>query len=118
MKVVFNYRMKSMPTANCYVSLLGNKTDDGRVQFDEIRMYSYTSLVFRVHVLNSGAMVCENYCPVNYSRTTARQVNRFTTELFGNSKYYAFKETAILELPIERAVDMFSSYLTNGKRIY
>lgn len=118
MNVCLNYRMKSMPNANCYVSLLGNETADGRVQFDEIRLYSYTTLVFRVHVLPTGAMVCENYCPVNCSSTTARQVNRFTTELFGESKYYAFKETPVLELPAEWAVDMFNSYLSNGKRKY
>lgn len=118
MKVIFNYCMKSMPTANCYVSLIGYETSDGRVQFDEIRLYSYSSLVFRVHVQPSGAMVCENYCPVDCSRTTARQVNRFTHELFGENKYFEFKETPVLALPAERAVDMFNSYIANGKRKY
>ena len=118
MKVTFNYHMKSMPAANCHVSLLGDDIGDGRVQFDEIRFYSYKSLVFRVRVDETGAMICENYCPVDYSRATARQVNRFTTELFGGNQYYTFKAVPIVEIPAEWAVDMFNSYLSNGKRKY
>lgn len=30
MKVTFNYHMKSMPAANCYVSLIGNDIGDER----------------------------------------------------------------------------------------
>lgn len=81
-----SYRLRSMPSAQCHVEFY----TDG-CYLKEVRLVSYTTTVLSVKYHGTDADVEVMY-PVNCSHTTARHVNRFTTELFGTNEYYALKK--------------------------
>ena len=117
----YNYHMISMPSANCHVEFI---VDDFSC-LKNIRLWSYKTLILDVAVglptdgYACNVMVCY---PVDCSHTTARHVNRFTTELFGENKYFDFKgvETGTVVKHADmmlNAVEMFEHYVNVGKAI-
>nr|DAG19275.1 MAG TPA: hypothetical protein [Bacteriophage sp.] len=117
----YNYHMISMPSAKCHVEFVV----DNFSCLKNIRLWSYTTLILDVAVglPNDGhacnVMVCY---PVDCSHTTARHVNRFTTELFGENKYFDFKgvETHTVikyDDMLLKAVEMHERYVYSGKSI-
>lgn len=81
---VGHYRLLSMPHAQCRVYI--KRFDDGSVSV-ELISYDTRVLIANYHP-DSGA---ELFCSGTYSRTTSRHINRFTRELFGDSKYFECK---------------------------
>lgn len=117
----YNYHMISMPSAKCRVEFVVDNFSCLR----NIRLWSYTTLILDVAVglpddgYACNVMVCY---PVDCSRTTARHVNRFTTELFGENKYFDFKgvETGTVVKYADmllKAVEMHERYVYHGKAI-
>ena len=117
----YNYHMISMPSANCRVEFI---VDDFSC-LRNIRLWSFKTLILDVavglpddgHACN--VMVCY---PVNCSNRTARHVNRFTTELFGENKYFDFKrvetgKTVKYCNMLLKAVEMHERYVYHGKAI-
>lgn len=86
---ITNYRLRSMPHAQCHVEFY---TDD--IFIKEVRLVSYTTTILSVKYQDSNAVV-EVVHPVDCSRTTARHVNRFTMELFGSNKYFDLKKLGV-----------------------
>lgn len=80
-----SYKMRSMPAANCHVEFI---TDFGVLK--EVRLVSYSTTILSVKYHGTDADVEVMY-PVNCSHTTARHVNRFTTELLGTNEYHNLK---------------------------
>lgn len=78
------YRLLSMPRAQCRVYI--KRFDDESVSV-ELVSYETSVLLVNYHP-DSGAAL---YCSGTYSVTTARHINRFTRELFGDSKYHECK---------------------------
>ena len=78
------YRLRSMPYAQANV---GIEEIDG--EYTAVRLYSYKTLVAVIDVVRRPATL---YCTGIYSRTTARHINRFTTEFCGRNLYYECKE--------------------------
>lgn len=117
----YNYHMLSMPYANCRVEFI---VDDFSC-LRNIRLRSYSTLILdaAVGVLKNGQAVdVKVLCPVDCSRTTARHVNRFTTELFGKNMYFDFKtmdegESITVDDMLLNAVEMFEHYVNYGKVI-
>ena len=116
----YNYKMLSMPHANTYVEFI----TDNFGCLANIRLYSYSTLMLDLSLSRSSYNgVLEVKYPVNCSKTTARHVDRFTTELFGENKYHALKKLTVCdqidcEDILMKAVDMFERYAINGKRYY
>lgn len=81
-----SYRLRSMPSAQCHVDFYF----DG-CYLKEVRLVSYSTVILSVKYNGTDADVEVMY-PVDCSRTTARHVNRFTTELFGTNEYHALKK--------------------------
>lgn len=117
----YNYHMISMPYAKCRVEFI---VDDFSC-LRNIRLWSYTTLILDVAVglpddgYACNVMVCY---PVDCSHTTASHVNRFTTELFGENKYFDFKgvETGTVVKYSDmllKSVEMHERYVYNGKAI-
>lgn len=116
----YYYHMKSMPSARCHVEFIAD--DSGCLQ--NIRLFSYNTLILDVavglpqneHAVN--VLVCY---PVDCSFTTARHVNRFTTELFGENKYFELKRVkdgiVMYDDMLSKSVEMYERYVNNGKRL-
>ena len=90
------YRLLSMPYAQCRVYI--KRFENGGVSVEFI---SYeTSVLYVTYNPYVGAAL---YCSGLYSTTTSRHINRFTSELFGYSKYHecksAFFDSARLATP-------------------
>lgn len=83
------YALQSMPYAQCSVAIYYD-TETGDPL--EIRLYSYNTLVLQCEK-GIDSISIKVHCPVNYSSTTARHVNRFTKELFGENLYHTLKGT-------------------------
>ena len=116
-----NYHMISMPYAKCRVEFI---VDDFSC-LSNIRLWSYKTLILDVAVgLPDDGYACNVWVcyPVNCTRTTARHVNRFTTELFGENKYFDFKGvdtgTAVKYADmLLKAVEMHERYVYHSKAI-
>lgn len=85
-KAIFSkqYRLMSMPKAQCRVYL--KRLDDGSVSLELISCE--TSVLIANYTPGVGGVL---YCSGTYSVTTARHINRFTRELFGENIFYACK---------------------------
>lgn len=115
MKVYYrDYALESMPCANCRVRLAIN-SETGDVIF--VQLVSYATLILEAR-LNDCRLEALVYAPVNYSPTTARHVNRFTTEMFGRNLYHVLKGTDgyIDGSDHGRFASFVRNYLDNGKR--
>lgn len=111
-----SYRLNSMPYARCHVDFY----IDG-CYLKEVRLVSYSTTILSVKYNGTDADVEVMY-PVDCSRTTARHVNRFTTELFGTNEYYALKKlgegrTMRFDGMAVRISDLCQNYRYYGKRL-
>ena len=108
------YHLQSMPAAQCHVEL----------SFDDSGLFKSVSLVsYSTKILTLDYTVyirCTVNYPVDCSRTTARHVNRFTTEFFGCNLYHELKKLAPGS---SECYDAFYTcmaqvqwYVNNGKR--
>lgn len=77
-----SFRMHSMPYAQCHVNITHD--EDGA----EVELVSYNTSVCIIRENDNGITL---YCSGTYSATTARHINRFTTEFLGRSHYYECK---------------------------
>lgn len=143
MKNQFNeikrFRLDSMPNAQCHVSI--EYSEQG---INCIKLVSYETNVVEIVIINNeslrekykfaGVVYCSpgngsdsyNCSDWTYSPTTARHINRFTREFFGENMYYQVKHCTENYLPgtekcfvvysAERIVARAKWYLENGKR--
>ena len=114
-----SYHLISMPSAQCHVVFA--TTDSGAP--DSIYLFSYTTPILRVARMGDDAWELSVLYPVNCSKTTARHVNRFTSELFGRSLYHELKSyphfEPFSELLSDSDVNRFwNRYEAVGRRIY
>lgn len=116
----YNYRMISMPAANCHVEFI---VDDFSI-LRNVRLWSYNTLILDVTVGPDNADAID--IGINYyagcSATTSRHVNRFTTELTGSNLYFQCRDTAVgghiwIDGMMLNAVEMFEHYVNVGKAI-
>lgn len=113
----YTYHMISMPYANTHVEFIV----DSFSCLANIRLYSYSTLMLDLALNRStqnGVLEVCHY--VGCSVTTARHVNRFTAELFGENKYHELKKLEVgaqmdCEDILLKAVEMFERYSYNGK---
>ena len=114
----YNYRMISMPAANCHVEFIVDDSSSLR----NIRLWSYSTLIIDVIVgpdeTDAIDILIKHY--VACSRTTARHVNRFTLELTGSNLYYQCRDTDVgghirIDDMLLNAVEMFERYVYHGK---
>ena len=116
----YNYHMISMPAAQCHIEF---DVDDFSI-LRSIKLWSYSTMVLNVAVGsdNEDAIDIIVECAVDYRRTTARHVNRFTTELTGSNLYQQFKGIEVgghiwIDGMMLNAVEMFEHYVNAGKAI-
>ena len=113
----YNYKMLSTPYANAHVEFIS----DNYGCLANIRLYSYSTLMLDLSLNRSTYNgVLEVKHPVNCSKTTARHVASFTTELFRENKYHELKKLDVgyqidCEDILLRAVEMFERYVYNAK---
>lgn len=145
MKTQFNeikrFRLDSMPSAQCHVEI--EHSEQG---INRIKLISYETNVVEIVIINSeslrekykfaGVVYCSpgngswsyNCSDRTYSPTTARHINRFTNEFFGENMYHQVKRCAENYLPgtkncftisnTDRIVARAKWYLENGKGYY
>ena len=108
-----------MPYAQASVDI---EETDG--EYMAVYLYSYKTLVAVIDLVRRPATM---YCTGTYSRTTARHINRFTTEFCGRNLYYECKEAVNLtrgdsEARVNAQIDMrdvltaIEWYVERGKR--
>ena len=86
-----NYHQRSMPYAQVHVEFVHDNCN----ALASIRLVSYFTPILEIdRVEKDGEFVWVTNVVFNpaYSRTTARHVNRFTSELFGCNYYFECKE--------------------------
>ena len=113
----YTYHLKSMPYANCHVEFIL----DGYGVPHYVALVSYSTTILHLERHGNMFVTAVNY-PVNCSATTARHVNRFTTELYGRNMYHEFKNIAVEEeypelLDSRVVYDFWVDYYTHGKRL-
>lgn len=81
---VNRYKLRSMPSAMCHVTIA--RDDVGA----EITLRSYYTDVLNITVDSEHSCV-SLFATGTYSVTTARHINRFTTEFFGVNLYHQIK---------------------------
>lgn len=142
MKNQFNevnrYRLASMPSAQCHIeiTMVGER-------INSISLISYETFVVGVQILDRSKMpetnpyyalvVAQpgngsdsyNCCDWTYSPTTARHINRFSREFFGENKYHQIKHIAgkykliyIYQDEWQNIIARAKWYIENGKRYY
>lgn len=109
------YRLRSMPAARCHVEFI---SDGGCLK--EVRLVSYSTTILSVKYHGTDADVEVMY-PVDCSCTTARHVNRFTTELVGTNEYHALKKIGVgCTMRLEGCAfcisNLHTEYLNYGKK--
>ena len=116
----YSYRMLSMPHANAHVEFVV----DNFSCLTNIRLYSYSTMILDLELNRDsyGGVLTVCY-RVDCSATTARHVNRFTIELFGENKYHELKKLSMgskieCKDTLFRAVEMNERYVYNGKVYY
>ena len=78
------FRLESMQHAQCHVTIQRRSLKDV-----EARLISYSTVVLVAQGTPEGGV--RLMCSGTYSVTTARHINRFTTEFFGSNLYYECK---------------------------
>lgn len=115
---ITSYHLKSMPAAKCHVNFYYSESG----LLAKAELVSYTTVMLTAEYEGSDVKLTVNY-PVDCSKTTARHVNRFTTELNGTSLYYVLKKvpvggTCIVDGAAICLSDMAFKYADHGKRWY
>lgn len=118
-----NYRMRSMPSAQAHVEFVYNECDS----LVAIRLYSYRTCILETVRMEKGGIyhwVTNVVFNPAYSRTTARHVNRFTSELFGRNYYFECKDVWAKEVPLSEVLntntimDFCNEYQQYGKHFH
>ena len=115
--IITSYHLMSMPSASCHVNFYHN--NDVLVKAE---LVSYNTVMLTAEYNSSDIELTVNY-PVDCSVTTARHVNRFTTELTGTNLYHELKKVPVDDtfMVNDAAVclsDMAFKYQEHGKRWY
>ena len=124
MKNAYSYHLYTAPYSQCHVEFVTDNSANERDKLSLIRFYSYNTLELEIVQGMDGYWYPVVRANVAYSRTTGRQVNRFTTELYGESKYYQLKECEInhcrsdMVLPNDVIQRFYNDYRRGGKRFY
>ena len=119
-----NYKNNKMPKAKLgdLFVVENNKKEHDKLVL--IRLYSYDTLEIEIVQATDGYWYPVVRAYVAHSRTTGKQVNRFTTELYGESKYYQFKECEIdhcrsdMVLSDDVIQRFYNDYRSGGNRFY
>lgn len=126
------FRLSSMPSAMCYVRIkrFGEHCEEQSI---DAELWSYFTHVMTIsyHVDNQSFEVRASG---TYSRTTAKHINRFTTEFLGENLYHLVKSVCSKsddEFPLVLALDCTNNktaeqaffkalerYSNYGKRFY
>ena len=124
MKNTYSYHLCTSPYSQCHVEFVTENNANERDKLVLIRFYSYDTLEIEIVQGMDGYWYPVVRAYVAYSRTTGKQVNRFTTELYGESKYYQFKECEINHCRSDMVVSddviqrFYNDYRSGGKRFY
>ncbi len=122
MKNTYSYNLCSAPYSQCHVEFVTENNAKERDKLVLIRFYSYGTIEIDFAESTDGYWYPVVRAYVAYSRTTARHIYRFTTELYGESKYYQFKECDIgnccsdMALPDDVIQRFYSYYRRCAKR--
>lgn len=122
MKNTYSYHLFSAPYSQCHVEFVTENNAKERDKLVLIRFYSYNTLELEFGKSTDGYWYPVIRAYVAYSRTTGKQVNRFTTELYGESKYYQCKECDIDHFCRDMALTddviqrFYNDYRRGGKR--
>ena len=84
-----SYCLRSMPYAQCHVNI-EHTSFDGRLS--SITLVSYRTPIIRLNFDRYANVELEVLFRVDFSATTARHVNRFTTEFLGKNWYHDLKK--------------------------
>lgn len=124
MKNTYCYYLRTAPYSQCHVEFVVKNNAKEHDKLFIIRLYSYDTLELEFRKYTDGywyPLICAY---VAYSRTTGRHVSRFTTELYGESKYYQCKECEIYKHCRDMALTddiiqrFYNHYRSGGKRFY
>lgn len=124
MKNTYSYHLFSAPYSKCHVEFVTENNANERDKLVLIRFYSYNTLEIELGQATDVYWYPVIRAYVAYSRTTGKQVNRFTTELYGKSKYYQCKECEIdhccrdMALTDDVIQRFYKDYRRGGKRFY
>lgn len=124
MKNTYSYHLHSAPYSQCHVEFVTDNSANESEKLFLIRFYSYNTLELDICQSPEGYWYPVVCAYVAYSRTTGRHVSRFTTELYGESKYYQFKEREIYHRCRDMALTddviqrFYNDYRRGGKRFY
>lgn len=115
--IITSYHLMSMPSASCHVNFYLNNGVLAKAE-----LVSYNTVMLTAEYDGSNIKLTVNHF-VGCSRTTARHVNRFTTELTGTNMYHELKNVLVDGVYIvkDAAVclsDMAFKYSDHGKRWY
>lgn len=80
---VERYRLHSMPHAQCHIRIERSKDSVS------VELISYNTSVCFIELDENDLIL---YCSGTYSPTTAKHINRFTTEFLGRSHYFECKD--------------------------
>ena len=113
------YHLRSMPAAQCHVCLITDELGAPTA----IELYSYRTCILQIYRRPGDVWACYTVFNPAYSNTTARHVNRFTTELFGINMYYECKDVYNSEddclptlLSNHEVYDFWNYYSQYGKK--
>ena len=118
-----NYHLRSMPSAQAHVEFVYNECNS----LVAIRLYSYHTCILETVRMEKGGIyhwVTNVVFNPAYSRTTARHVNRFTSELFGCNYYFECKEAWANESPLadvlntNAIMNFWNYYKQYGKKLH
>lgn len=115
--IITSYHLMSMQYASCHVNFYRNNG-----VLVKAELVSYNTDMLTAEYDGSNIKLTVNYF-VGCSHTTARHVNRFTTELTGTNLYHELKKVPVDGVYIvkDAAVclsDMAFKYANHGKRWY
>ena len=112
--IITSYHLRTMPAAKCHVNFYHNNGTLSKVE-----LVSYNTVMLTAEYNGSDIELTVNY-HVDCSATTARHVNRFTTELTGTNLYHELKKvptggTYIVDDAAVCLSDMAFKYQEYGK---
>ena len=115
--IITSYHLMSMPSASCHVDFYRNNG-----VLVKAELVSYNTVMLSAEYDGNSIKLTVNHF-VGCSNTTARHVNRFTTELTGTNLYQELKKvpTGGTDSVEDAAIclsDMAFTYQEHGKRWY
>lgn len=113
--IITSYHLRTMPAAKCHVNFYRNNG-----VLVKAELVSYNTVMLTAEYDDSNIKLTVHH-PVDCSVTTARHVNRFTTELTGTNLYHELKKvptggTYIVDGAAICLSDMAFKYADHGKR--